>query len=212
MQDTIEIGASDALLIIDVQNDFCPGGSLAVAEAGGIIPAINQLQKRFGTVVLTQDWHPAGHKSFASSHAGKAPFETVELAYGTQVLWPDHCIAGSQGAAFHPALDTSQASMIIRKGTNLEIDSYSAFFENDRKTSTGLTGYFRQLGVTRLFLTGIVEEFCVGFSGLDARSEGFDVVLLPDAIARFGGEGHDEMMAALTASGAHQAAAGEITA
>ncbi len=197
-----QVEITDALLIIDVQYDFCPGGSLAVPEADGIIPNINALSARFKHVILTQDWHPEGHKSFASAHAGKKPFETTELAYGTQVLWPDHCVQGTKGAEFHDALDTQRAGLVIRKGMNLEIDSYSAFFENDRTTSTGLAGYLKALGVKRVVLCGIVAEYCVGYSGLDGLAEGFDVVLVEDAIARFGGPDHDKMAKSLADKGA----------
>ncbi len=164
-----------ALVVVDVQNDFCPGGALAVAEGDQIVPGINALMKQFHTVVLTQDWHPAGHSSFASSHAGKAPMELIDMPYGAQVLWPDHCVQGSTGAAFHPDLETDRASLIIRKGANPEIDSYSAFFENDRKTPTGLEGYLRDLNIKQLTFVGLATDFCVNFSALDAASLGFAV-------------------------------------
>ncbi|WP_368345247.1 bifunctional nicotinamidase/pyrazinamidase [Pelagovum sp. HNIBRBA483] len=164
-----------ALVVVDVQNDFCPGGALAVAEGDQIVPGINALMKQFHTVVLTQDWHPAGHSSFASSHAGKAPMELIDMPYGAQVLWPDHCVQGSTGAAFHPDLETDRASLIIRKGANPEIDSYSAFFENDRKTPTGLVGYLRNLNIKQLTFVGLATDFCVNFSALDAASLGFAV-------------------------------------
>lgn len=164
-----------ALVVVDVQNDFCPGGALAVAEGDQIVPGINALMKQFHTVVLTQDWHPAGHSSFASSHAGKAPMELIDMPYGAQVLWPDHCVQGSTGAAFHPDLETDRASLIIRKGANPEIDSYSAFFENDRKTPTGLEGYLRNLNIKQLTFVGLATDFCVNFSALDAASLGFAV-------------------------------------
>lgn len=164
-----------ALVVVDVQNDFCPGGALAVSEGDQIVPGINTLMKQFHTVVLTQDWHPAGHSSFASSHAGKAPMELIDMPYGAQVLWPDHCVQGSTGAAFHPDLETDRASLIIRKGANPEIDSYSAFFENDRKTPTGLEGYLRNLNIKQLTFVGLATDFCVNFSALDAASLGFAV-------------------------------------
>lgn len=164
-----------ALVVVDVQNDFCPGGALAVAEGDQIVPGINALMTQFHTVVLTQDWHPAGHSSFASSHAGKAPMELIDMPYGAQVLWPDHCVQGSTGAAFHPDLETDRASLIIRKGANPEIDSYSAFFENDRKTPTGLEGYLRNLNIKQLTFVGLATDFCVNFSALDAASLGFAV-------------------------------------
>lgn len=164
-----------ALVVVDVQNDFCPGGALAVSEGDQIVPGINALMKQFHTVVLTQDWHPAGHSSFASLHAGKAPMELIDMPYGAQVLWPDHCVQGSTGAAFHPDLETDRASLIIRKGANPEIDSYSAFFENDRKTPTGLEGYLRNLNIKQLTFVGLATDFCVNFSALDAASLGFAV-------------------------------------
>lgn len=164
-----------ALVVVDVQNDFCPGGALAVSEGDQIVPGINTLMKQFHTVVLTQDWHPAGHSSFASLHAGKAPMELIDMPYGAQILWPDHCVQGSTGAAFHPDLETDRASLIIRKGANPEIDSYSAFFENDRKTPTGLEGYLRNLNIKQLTFVGLATDFCVNFSALDAASLGFAV-------------------------------------
>jgi nicotinamidase/pyrazinamidase len=171
----------DLLLVVDVQNDFCPGGALAVARGDEVVPIINTLARSFDHVALTQDWHPAGHSSFASSHPGHAPFETVEMEYGTQVLWPDHCVQGTGGAAFHARLETAHAELIVRKGFRREIDSYSAFHENDRKTPTGLAGYLRERGFARLFLAGLATDFCVAWSALDARKEGFDVVLIEDA-------------------------------
>jgi len=172
--------AIDVLLAVDIQNDFCPGGALAVADGDAVVPLANRLIAGFNHVVLTQDWHPPGHGSFASSHDGKAPFETTEMPYGEQTLWPDHCIQGTPGAAFHANLETDKAGLVIRKGMNAGIDSYSAFFENDRTTPTGLTGYLRILGVTRAVLVGLATDFCVFFTALDARREGFDVVLLQD--------------------------------
>ncbi|UYV36873.1 bifunctional nicotinamidase/pyrazinamidase [Rhodobacteraceae bacterium D3-12] len=166
---------SEALIVIDVQVDFCPGGALAVAGGDEIVAGINARMADFDTVVLTQDWHPAGHSSFASSHVGKAPFETVEMPYGTQVLWPDHCVQGSAGAAFHPELATDPAALIIRKGMNPDIDSYSAFFENDRTTPTGLEGWLRGRGVDRLTMVGLAMDFCVQYSALDAAKLGFAV-------------------------------------
>ncbi|WP_298804369.1 bifunctional nicotinamidase/pyrazinamidase [uncultured Lentibacter sp.] len=166
-----------ALLVIDVQNDFCPGGALAVAEGDQIITGINTLMDSFGCVILTQDWHPAGHSSFASSHPGKAAFELTEMPYGPQVLWPDHCTIGSQGAAFHPALRTDAAQMIVRKGFRAPIDSYSAFFENDHSTATGLHGYLQERGIRSLVLTGLATDFCVAYSALDAARLGYSVEL-----------------------------------
>lgn len=168
----------DLLLIIDVQNDFCPGGALAVAEGDATIPVINRLSQRFGHVAVTQDWHPFGHSSFASSHSGSAPFETIAMPYGPQTLWPDHCVQGTSGAAFHPQLLTERAELIIRKGFRSGIDSYSAFFENDRSTPTGLAGYLRERGLKKIFLVGLATDFCVYYSAVDARRLGFDAVVI----------------------------------
>jgi nicotinamidase/pyrazinamidase len=168
----------DLLLIIDVQNDFCPGGALAVAEGDATIPVINRLSQRFDHVAVTQDWHPFGHSSFASSHSGSAPFATITMPYGSQTLWPDHCVQGTSGAAFHPQLLTERAELIIRKGFRSEIDSYSAFFENDRSTPTGLAGYLRERGLKKVFLVGLATDFCVYYSAVDARRLGFDAVLI----------------------------------
>ena len=170
-----------ALLVIDVQNDFCPGGALAVADGDAIVPVINGLARDFPVRVFTQDWHPAGHSSFASAHPGRAPFETTEMPYGTQVLWPDHCVQGTEGAAFHPGLNTDPADMIIRKGFDPAIDSYSAFFENDRTTPTGLEGSLRSRGVGALVLVGLATDFCVAYSALDGARLGFDVTVRLDA-------------------------------
>ena len=170
-----------ALLVIDVQNDFCPGGALAVADGDAVVGAINAMLADYPVRVFTQDWHPAGHGSFASSHPGKAAFETTEMPYGTQVLWPDHCVQGTKGAAFHPDLRTEPADLIIRKGANPAIDSYSAFFENDRTTPTGLEGYLRTRGVERLVLTGLATDFCVAYSALDAARLGFAAEVRLDA-------------------------------
>jgi nicotinamidase/pyrazinamidase len=171
---------SEALIVIDVQNDFCPKGALAVAEGDRIVGGINALMSRFETVVLTQDWHPADHMSFAANHPGAAPFSTVQMPYGPQTLWPVHCVQGSKGAEFHPDLQTDAAHLVIRKGFRPQIDSYSALFENDRTTATGLEGYLRSRGVTRLTLVGLATDYCVAFSALDARALGFQVTLLPD--------------------------------
>ncbi|MCE8552897.1 bifunctional nicotinamidase/pyrazinamidase [Ruegeria pomeroyi] len=162
------------LIVIDVQNDFCPGGALAVPEGDAVVAPINAMMADFDAVILTQDWHPAGHSSFASSHPGKAPFEMIDMAYGPQVMWPDHCVQGSPGAAFHPALRTD-ADLILRKGFRAAIDSYSGFFENDRSTPTGLEGYLRSRGITRLTLVGLATDFCVQYSALDAARLGFAV-------------------------------------
>ncbi len=173
--------SNEALVVIDVQNDFCPGGTLAVADGDGIIPLVNDLIDRFEHVALTQDWHPPGHSSFASTHAGAAPYSTVEMAYGAQTLWPDHCIQGSPGANFHPGLVWTKAQIVIRKGFNPAIDSYSAFFENDRATPTGLSGYLRERGIGALTLAGLATDFCVAYSALDAVKLGFDVTVRMEA-------------------------------
>lgn len=171
---------SDALIVIDVQNDFCPGGALAVAEGDAILPGINALMAEFSAVVLTQDWHPQDHSSFAANHPGAAPFSLTAMPYGPQVLWPTHCVQGSMGAAFHPALQVDRADLILRKGYRTGIDSYSAFFENDRSTKTGLDGYLRNRGVSRLILTGLATDFCVAYSALDAARLGYEVTVRLD--------------------------------
>ncbi|WP_299421319.1 bifunctional nicotinamidase/pyrazinamidase [uncultured Shimia sp.] len=171
---------ANALIVIDVQNDFCPGGALAVPKGDQIVPGINALMQDFDTVVLTQDWHPAGHSSFASSHDGKSPYELIDMPYGPQVLWPDHCVQGSAGSDLHADLNLSRANVIIRKGTNPAIDSYSAFFENDQKTPTGLEGYLKTLDVTEITMVGLATDFCVQFSALDAARLGFHVTVRQD--------------------------------
>ena len=181
MAEPITPGEDDMLLVVDVQNDFCPGGGLAVPEGDAVVPVINRIAPGFAHVVLTQDWHPPGHESFASSHAGRAPFETIEAAYGPQTLWPDHCVQGTRGAAFHAELETTRAELVIRKGFRRAIDSYSAFYENDRTTPTGLTGYLRERAMKRVFLAGLATDFCVYFSALDAAKAGFAAVLIEDA-------------------------------
>lgn len=173
--------ASEALIVIDVQNDFCPGGALAVGGGDQIIAEINALMDEFETVVLTQDWHPAGHTSFAANHPGAAPFSLTEMPYGPQVLWPVHCVQGTDGAAFHPALRTDPAQMILRKGFRAAIDSYSAFFENDRTTPTGLEGYLRTRGVTSVTLVGLATDYCVAYSAADAARLGFAATILESA-------------------------------
>jgi nicotinamidase/pyrazinamidase len=173
--------SDDLLLVIDVQNDFCPGGSLAVGDGDAVVPVINRLSQLFRHVAITQDWHPPGHSSFASTHPGSAPFETVAMHYGQQTLWPDHCVQGTSGAAFHPQLMTDGAELIIRKGFRPEIDSYSAFYENDRRTPTGLAGCLRERGVQRIFLSGLATDYCVYYSAVDARRLGFDVVVVESA-------------------------------
>ena len=173
--------AHHALIVIDVQNDFCPKGALAVAQGDAIIPQINALMGQFQTVVLTQDWHPADHSSFAANHAGAAPFSNVRMPYGPQTLWPSHCVQGTKGAEFHPALRSDLAQMVLRKGFRAAIDSYSALFENDKTTPTGLDGYLRARGITGLTLVGLATDYCVAFSALDAVAQGFDVTVLQDA-------------------------------
>ncbi len=167
---------SAALIVIDVQNDFCPGGALAVPGGDEVVAPINAMMERFDSVILTQDWHPAGHSSFASAHPGKQPFDTTEMSYGQQVLWPDHCVMGSAGAEFHAGL-RSDGDLILRKGFRPGIDSYSAFFENDQTTATGLEGYLRSRGITDLTLVGLATDFCVAFSAMDARRLGFAVTV-----------------------------------
>jgi nicotinamidase/pyrazinamidase len=170
--------AEDILLVIDVQNDFCPGGRLAVTDGDAVVPAINRLSPRFDHVAMTQDWHPPGHSSFASSHQGSVPFDTISLSYGQQTLWPDHCVQGTPGAALHSELLTDRAELILRKGFRSEIDSYSAFYENDRVTPTGLAGHLRERGLRRVFLVGLATDYCVHFSAVDARRLGFDAVVI----------------------------------
>jgi len=177
----ISPGPRDVLVVVDMQNDFLPGGSLAVAGGDEIVEPINRLAKKFENVVMTQDWHPAGHISFASSHPGKQPFETIDLSYGTQVLWPDHCVIGSTGAGFAPALDLPAAQLIIRKGYHPDVDSYSGFREADRKTLTGLAGYLNERGLNRLFVCGLATDFCVGWTAVDARAAGFETHVIDDA-------------------------------
>lgn len=171
----------ELLLVVDVQNDFCPGGALAVPEGDRVVPVINRLARRFEHVAATQDWHPPGHQSFASSHPGRQPFETIEVSYGTQVLWPDHCVQGTGGADFHTDLDLTCAELIVRKGYRTAIDSYSAFFENDRVTPTGLCGYLKERGFKRLYLCGLATDYCVNYSALDAVRAGFEALVVEDA-------------------------------
>ncbi|ANT60323.1 nicotinamidase [Salipiger sp. CCB-MM3] len=198
-----------ALIVIDVQNDFCPGGALAVPGGNEIVQPINALMAEAEAVVLTQDWHPAGHSSFASSHPGKAPMELTEMPYGPQVLWPDHCVIGSAGAAFHPALDTDRADLIIRKGYNPAIDSYSAFFENDRRTPTGLEGYLRSRGIEALTMVGLATDFCVNYSALDAARLGFDVSVRMDLCRAIDFDGSlDAARAAMIGAGVRLASLG----
>jgi nicotinamidase/pyrazinamidase len=173
--------SADVFLVVDVQNDFCSGGALAVAGGDEVIEPILRIAPRFEHIILTQDWHPANHSSFASAHPGKKPYEQIEMSYGTQTLWPDHCVQSTRGAEFHPKLHLPQAELILRKGFRREIDSYSAFFENDRTTPTGLAGYLRERRLTRVFLAGLAYDFCVGYSAIDARRIGFEASVIRDA-------------------------------
>ncbi|MGL9617618.1 bifunctional nicotinamidase/pyrazinamidase [Bradyrhizobium sp. U531] len=181
MRPVMKISDRDVLLVIDVQNDFCTGGALAVPGGEKVIPAINRIAQRFGNMVLTQDWHPGDHVSFASNHTGKQPFQTIELDYGTQVLWPPHCVQGSSGAEFHRDLDVTRASLVVRKGFRRGIDSYSALVENDKRTPTGLLGYLRERELKTVFVAGLALDFCVRFSAEDARKAGFEVVVIEEA-------------------------------
>ncbi len=176
-----KIHPDDVLIAVDVQNDFMPGGALAVADGDAVVPLINRLGERFRRFVVTQDWHTPDHLSFASAHQGKKPFETIDVFYGPQTLWPDHCIMGTEGAAFHSGFDLTRAEVILRKGYICEIDSYSALFENDRKTPTGLAGYLRDRGFRRVFLCGLAFDFCVRYSAEDAVASGFAVSVIEDA-------------------------------
>lgn len=177
----MRIDAHDVLIVIDVQNDFCPGGALAVADGDGVIEPLHRIAPHFEHIVLTQDWHPPDHASFAIAHQGKRPFDQIEMSYGAQTLWPGHCIQGTKGAEFHPALRLPRAELILRKGFRRQIDSYSAFFENDHMTPTGLGGYLNERGLTRIFLAGLAYDFCVGYSALDARRLGMRVLVIRDA-------------------------------
>ena len=180
-QSGLQITPHDVLLVVDVQNDFCPGGALAVPEGDAVISVIHRVAPLFHHVILTQDWHPEGHTSFASSYGTRKPFEQVALSYGLQTLWPDHCIQGTPGAQFHPALHLPQAELILRKGFRPHVDSYSAFFENDHTTPTGLDGYLRERGFRRVFLAGLAYDYCVHYSAIDARRAGFETIVLRDA-------------------------------
>jgi nicotinamidase/pyrazinamidase len=177
----MQLSSNSVLIVTDVQNDFCPGGALAVAGGDEVIPVIRRIAPLFRHVILTQDWHSPHHQSFASAYPGKHPFEDVEVSYGTQTLWPDHCVEGSHGAEFHPDLHLPQAELILRKGFRPEVDSYSAFFENDRTTPTGLGGYLEERGLTRVFLCGLAYDYCVGYSALDARWLGLEAMVIKDA-------------------------------
>jgi nicotinamidase/pyrazinamidase len=181
MTGKIAVAESDVLLVVDIQNDFCPGGALSVPRGDEVVPLVNRLARRFRHVLLTQDWHPSDHRSFASSHPGRRAFETITLSYGEQVLWPDHCVQGTPGAAFRSDLSIPHAQLVLRKGYHRDIDSYSAFYENDRKTPTGLSGYLNERGLERVFLAGLAFDFCVRYSAEDAHGRGFNVLVLEDA-------------------------------
>ena len=177
----LQTNLHDVLIVIDVQNDFCPGGALPVVDGDEVIPVIHRVAPLFEHIILTQDWHTAGHASFASSHPGRRPFQQTDMPYGSQTLWPDHCVQGSRGAELHPSLKLPQAELILRKGFRREIDSYSAFFENDRTTATGLKSYLRERGLTRAFIAGLAYDYCVGYSALDAKRLGLPAVIIRDA-------------------------------
>jgi len=181
MANSSAVTATDVLLIVDVQNDFCPGGALAVAGGDEVVPVIHKVAPRFEHMIFTQDWHPPGHHSFACVHPGKCAFEQLLVSYGAQTLWPEHCVQGTPGAEFHPGLSLTRAELILRKGFRPEIDSYSAFFENDHATPTGLNGYLRERGLRRVFLAGLAYDYCVGYSALDARRLGFPAIIIRDA-------------------------------
>ena len=209
----IKPGERDCLIVVDVQNDFCPGGALAVADGDAVVPVINRLMGGFAHCILTQDWHPQGHQSFASAQPGSEPFQTIKAPYGDQTLWPDHCVQGSRGAEFHPALQTDRAEMIVRKGFRPQIDSYSAFYENDRQTTTGLAGYLRKRVFSRLFLAGLATDFCVRYSAEDARREGFEAVVIEDACRAIDLEGSlSTAWASLDACGAQRVSSDAIAA
>ena len=181
MPDWGELSDRDALVVVDVQNDFCPGGSLAVPNGDAVVPVTNRLMAVFSHVILTQDWHTPGHNSFASAHPGAEAFQSIQAAYGEQVLWPDHCVQGTAGAEFHPDLEVNRAELITRKGFRPDIDSYSAFYENDHLTHTGLAGYLRERGFERLYVCGLATDFCVKWSAIDGKREGFEVAVIEDA-------------------------------
>jgi nicotinamidase/pyrazinamidase len=181
MTEHVTLSEQDLLLVVDIQNDFCPGGRLAVPRGDEVVPVINRLATRFRHVVMTQDWHPPGHLSFASTHPGRKPYETIEVSYGPQILWPDHCVQATSGAELRQDLQIAHAQLVLRKGYHRGIDSYSAFYENDRKTQTGLSGYLRERRFTRVFVAGLAFDFCVRYSCEDAKHEGFDAVVVEDA-------------------------------
>lgn len=213
MMERFTIGEHDVLLVVDLQNDFCPGGSLAVPRGDEVVPVINRLAGHFAHVVLTQDWHPRGHLSFASSHRGKQPYQTIEVAYGTQVLWPDHCVQGTPGAALHERLDVPHAQLMLRKGFHPQIDSYSVFLEADRRTHTGLSGYLALRGIDRVFLAGLTTDFCVAWSALDARRFGFAATVIAEACRAIDLDGSlDRAWAEMAAAGVRRVAAADILA
>src|SRR5215471_17261445 len=202
---------SDLLLVVDVQNDFCPRGKLAVPRGDEVVPLVNGLATKFQHVVLTQDWHPAGHLSFASAHSGAKPFETITVSYGPQTLWPDHCVQGTAGAEFHRDLHLPHAELVLRKGFRRSIDSYSAFHENDKQTPTGLAGYLRERGFTRVFLVGLATDFCVHYSAVDARREGFAAVLIEDGCRAIDLDGSlADAMAKMHAAGIERVASAAV--
>lgn len=208
-----DLGERSALLIVDVQNGFVTGGCLAVPEGEAVVPVINAVARAFANVVLTQDWHPAGHASFASSHAGKQPYETLALTYGMQVLWPDHCVQGTVDAELHPDLDVPQAQLIVRKGFHEGVDSYSAFQEADRSTPTGLDGYLKERGIGRLFVTGLATDFCVAWTALDARRLGYDAWVIEDATRAIDLNGSlDKAWAEMAASGVQKIRSSDLVA
>lgn len=204
-------GADTALIVVDVQNDFCSGGALAVPDGEAVVPVINTLACAFGLIVITQDWHPAGHASFASSHAGRSPFETTTMPYGPQVLWPDHCVQGTRGAALHDALDLPTAQLIVRKGWHASVDSYSAFVEADGRTTTGLAAWLRAHGVARVAVTGLATDFCVAYTAQDARSAGFETWVIEDACRAIDLNGSlAAAWQAMAAAGVHRIASGDV--
>jgi nicotinamidase/pyrazinamidase len=208
----MRITANDVLLVIDVQNDFCPGGALAVASGDAVIQPIHEIAPHFQHIILTQDWHTPDHFSFASSHAGKMPFQQIEASYGPQTLWPAHCVQQTPGAEFHPALHLPRAELILRKGFRRTIDSYSAFFENDRSTPTGLAGYLRERGLTRVFLAGLAYDYCVGYSAIDARNLGLPAFVMRDACRAIDLNGSVAVIdAEFTRTGVQLLSAGELT-
>jgi len=207
----IRISNQDVLLVIDIQNDFCTGGALAVPDGEQVVPVVNRIASHFDHIVLTQDWHPPGHSSFASSHTSKQPFDSIEVAYGQQTLWPDHCVIGTSGAAFHPGLHLEKAELILRKGFRKEIDSYSAFTENDRRISTGLAGYLRERNFQRVFLTGLAYDYCVRFSALGSIQAGFETYVFEDSCKAINLQGSvDDTKRDFAAAGIHSIIASHI--